>query len=89
MERPRRLSKRGRKLLQKYVFEHYFEPLHVITARFNEYTKLHLSEWTIRRYIKELNTGPYIAVQKPFLRKKSMNTRVAWACQHTNWTTTQ
>ncbi len=52
MERPRKLTERGMRLLKKYVTESCLESLHVITARFNAHIKLHLSIWTVRRYIK-------------------------------------
>jgi len=73
-------------LLQKCVLLHGFEPLYVITATFNEYTKLHLNIHTIRRYIKKLNMAPYIAIRKSFLGKKNCHSRVLSARTHQGWT---
>ncbi len=82
MGRPRKLTERGMRLLKKYVTESYFESLHVLTARFNAHTKLHRSIWTVRRYIKRMDMGSYIAVQKPFLSKKNISARIVSAEEH-------
>ncbi len=58
-------------------------------ARFNHHTQLHLSTWTVRRYIKKMNMTPYIAIQKPFLSKKNMNACIVWARTHGSWSMQQ
>ena len=74
MGRRRKLSDRGMRPLQRYILEHCFEPLYVITGRFNEATNLDLSVITIRRYIRKMHVSSYIAIQKPFLSKKYWTT---------------
>ncbi len=64
MGRKRKLSERGIRLLQKYVLGNCFDPLYVITARFNAATKLSLSINIVRCYIKRMNVNSCIAVQK-------------------------
>jgi len=87
--RPRKLSERGIRLLQKYVLQHCLESLYVITARFNEYTKLHLSINAIREYIQKINMAPYISVRKSFLSKQNLHSRNLWARTHQDWTMEQ
>ena len=89
MGRKPKLSERGMRLLKKYVLQNCFEPLYVITARFNAATKLQLSINTTRRYIKKLKMYSYVAIQKPFLRKKNISARIKWAMMHKNWTLNQ
>ena len=72
MGRRRKLSERGMRLLQRYILEHCFEPLHVIKGSFNEATNLDLSVITIRRYIRKMHLSSYIAIQKPFTSKKML-----------------
>ena len=55
--RPCKLSPRGMRLLQKYATEFCLEPLYVITARSNAYTKLQISESTVKRTLKRMQIG--------------------------------
>ncbi len=66
-----------------------FDPLYVIAGKFNATTKLHLSESTVRRYIRKLNFQSRIAIQKPFPSKKNMSARVVWGRTHKDWTLEQ
>lgn len=87
--RKRKLSDRGMRLFQRYMFEGCFDPLFVIVGRFNQTTSLQISVGTARRYVKLLNLQSYVAVQKPFLSKKNIAARIIWARTHEHWTQKQ
>ena len=85
MGRPRKLSARGIRLLQKHVQQNSFEPLHVIFARSNNATEIQLSVNTTRRYMNKLKMDCYVAIQKPYLLNKNIAARVLWARTHEHW----
>ena len=72
----RKLSARGLRLFQCYVFEGCYEPLFVIVGGFSEATSLQLSVQTAKRYVKALNLHNYVAIQKPSLSKKNIAARL-------------
>ena len=86
MDRHRKLSPRGMRLLQRYVVEYCFDPLHVIAARFNEYNKLQLSVRTIKRALRRMGIHWYVAIQKLYLSKRNIAERVIRARTHQHWT---
>ncbi len=80
--RKRKLSKRGMRLLRRYILDNKFEPLYTIAARFNDSTGLSLPDPTVRRYIRKLKTYCYIAVQKPYLSTKNNAAQALWGRIH-------
>ena len=87
--RKRKLSDQGMRMFQKYVLRNRFEPLHVILARFKTHTGFQLSECTGRRYMRILKLESFIAIQKPFLTRKNIASRIFWARTHQHWTQSQ
>lgn len=77
MGRPRKLSPRRMRMLQRTILENYNELLYTIVAKFNTTATLHLSESIVRRYIQNR-----IAAQKTFMSKKNMNVRIIWGRTH-------
>ena len=66
-----------------------FKHIALTTAEFNQYNSLRLIERTIRRYIHRLKINSYVSVQKPFLSKKNITTRIRWTEKYKEWTTMQ
>ena len=89
MGRKPKLSARGMRLLQQYVLNNKFDPLHTIAARFKDSTALNLCERTVRRYIRKLKMDCYIVVQRPFVSSKNTEARILWARTHDGWTLAQ
>ena len=78
---------RSLRRLQRSIHENPFKPLALITAEFNTYSAIQLSERTIRRYIHKLKLNSYVSVQKPFLLSRHRVARVEWARKHHGWDT--
>ena len=89
MARPRKLSPRGMRLLQRYVIEYCFDPLYVTDARFNAYFKLQLSVSTFKQAPRRMDIQYYVAIQKPYLSKRNIAKRIIWVRTHQHWTVQQ
>ena len=76
-------------LLQRYVLIYCFDPLYVIAARFNEYTKLQLSASTIKRALRRMDIQCYVAIEKPYLSKRNIAKRIIKARTHHHCTVQQ
>lgn len=85
--RKRKISKRSCRLLQNYVRNHRFMPLHALVAEFKKFTKIIVHVSTMRRCLHRLHLRNYRAVSKPFLSHKNIIARVQWAKKHELWTT--
>ena len=77
------------RLLQRYVIEYCFDPLNVIAARFNEYTRQQLSASTIKRALRRMDIQCYVAIQKPYLSKRNIDKRIIWERTEQHWAVQQ
>ena len=89
IERPRKLSDRSMKLFKKYVSDNFIDLLDTIVAKFNENSGLEISETSGRRYIRKLKLKNCVAIQKPFLPSRNIETFFMRARTHQNWTLKQ
>ena len=75
----RKLSLGGMRLLRKCLLDFCLDPLDVILRRLSGRTKIILSESAGRCYVQMLKMDSCIAVQKPFLSKKTLLACIQWA----------
>ena len=87
--RRQKLCERSLRRLRRFIDYEPFKHLSLITAEFNKYNGLQLSERTIRRCIHKLKIKSYVSVQKPFLTRKHITARIKWAKKHKKWTPMQ
>ena len=65
--------------LSKQLSYNLLKPLSAITAEYNLYKSLHLSERTIRHYIQRLKICSNVSIKKPFLKHKHVPARLKCA----------
>ncbi len=71
--------------LLKYTSENIFKPLHVITARFDQFRAVPVCRRTVRRVLEKNIIKNYVAACKPYLTRDHQKIRMLWALHHQHW----
>jgi len=77
--RPKALSDRDKRALNRVAVSDRQEPLAVITNKFNATLENDISTKTVRRYLKEMGWNSCVSCKKPFLNDKNAANRAATA----------
>ena len=83
--RPKTLTDRDRRVLQRIVREDRFASLPVLTGKLNSSLQTTLHTNTVRRYLHEDGIRSYAAKKKPHLTKKQRQSRLRWCREKRNW----
>lgn len=83
--RPWKLNASQLRLLETFVAENRFMPLHLLAANFNSKANVSISVNTLRRYIHRLGFASRTAAEKPFLRERNVLKRTLWGIMHIGW----
>uniref|UniRef100_A0A3Q2G599 Transposase Tc1-like domain-containing protein n=1 Tax=Cyprinodon variegatus TaxID=28743 RepID=A0A3Q2G599_CYPVA len=83
--RPSVVTKRGTRILKRYVLENRRRGSTELQALMQE-AGVKVSKPTIRRKLVQLGYRAYIPKKKPFLTKRMKSARLDWAKKHEHWT---
>ena len=83
--RPRKISKRGLRVLIKVVRENRWSTLGNITTEFNKDNKDHISSTTIRRRLNEYGFRSRIPARKPLISENNRKKRLVYYNLYKSW----
>jgi transposase len=83
--RPKELSQRDTRTLQRIVRTNRFSPLSDIRNELNSNLNTTLHNSTVRRYLHDVGLGSYTTRKKPLLTEKHRNDRLRWCKEKRNW----
>jgi transposase len=83
--RPKILTKRDTRTLQRIICKDRFSPLGDVTDRLNSSLNTNFHHNTVRKYLHNEGLGNYTAQKKPLLTRKQRKDRLRWSKDKKNW----